>query len=198
MKITKICLNCHKEFKVKPSHLQKRVNCSQDCRNKTVGAKISLSKMGKRYVMWISKSCNNCGKVFDKLPSEIKKNKSGKHFCSKECAYKIMIPPSIFKKGHTPWSKLNADKMPRGKNNPAWIGGRVNHGDGYFLIRVNGKYLMEHRYLMEEYLGYKLDKDKHVHHINGDKQDNALENLVVLDRIEHGRLHGRGQKWNRP
>lgn len=46
------------------------------------------------------------------------------------------------------------------------------------------------RYVVMEALGRKLRSDEHVHHRNGDKSDNRLENLEVLAAEYHGRLHG--------
>lgn len=47
----------------------------------------------------------------------------------------------------------------------------------------------QHRVLMEEILGRKLGFDEIVHHINGDRADNRLENLQLLSRAEHSRYH---------
>ena len=43
--------------------------------------------------------------------------------------------------------------------------------------------------VMEKHLERKLQRIEHIHHINGDKTDNRLENLVVLSPSEHQRLH---------
>lgn len=61
---------------------------------------------------------------------------------------------------------------------------------GYWLVNVPGRgQIKEHRYIMEQYLGRKLDPSELVHHRNGNKKDNRIENLEIVTRIEHIRLH---------
>lgn len=72
------------------------------------------------------------------------------------------------------------------------------HTDGYRLIwmpehpNANGrKYVSEHIYVMSEYLGRPIDtQTESVHHINGDKLDNRIENLQLRKSF-----HGKGQAW---
>lgn len=61
--------------------------------------------------------------------------------------------------------------------------------DGYWLIHVEGKKVREHRYLMEQSLGRKLLATELVHHKNGNKLDNRLENLEIMSRSQHICLH---------
>ena len=57
-------------------------------------------------------------------------------------------------------------------------------------MKVRGKRIDEHRLIMQNVLGRKLDRNEVVHHIDGNKSNNSLENLIVMTRSEHTRLHG--------
>lgn len=70
-------------------------------------------------------------------------------------------------------------------SNPELKGGYLNKSQGYFYIRVDGKAVLMHRILMERKLARKLRSDEHVHHINGIRNDNRLENLAVVSNRNH-------------
>lgn len=59
----------------------------------------------------------------------------------------------------------------------------------YKQIDRDGKHYNEHRYIMEQHLGRKLKRNEYVHHINGNKRDNRLENLQIMSPAEHNDLH---------
>ena len=62
-------------------------------------------------------------------------------------------------------------------------GGYIDSG-GYRQICVNGKYVLAHRLIMEEKIGRKLTPYENVHHINGDKLDNSIENLEIWNTCQ--------------
>jgi HNH endonuclease len=50
---------------------------------------------------------------------------------------------------------------------------------GYILVSINGKQIPEHRLVMEKFLGRKLKRFETVHHKDGKRSNNKLNNLKL-------------------
>lgn len=83
----------------------------------------------------------------------------------------------------------------RGQNAPWWKGGRALTDAGYVTVVAPLDYpfpqslnrvrrIREHRMVMELHLGRALDRREVVHHLNGDRTDNRIENLEL--HASHG------------
>lgn len=75
-----------------------------------------------------------------------------------------------------------------------WRGGRsIDKRSGYVRVFADQegrpRYIYEHILVAEETAGRHLQAGEVVHHINCDPTDNRPENLVVVSRSEHARLH---------
>ena len=60
--------------------------------------------------------------------------------------------------------------------------GHINNS-GYRIVSIgDGRTMLEHRWVMQKYLDRELLPDESVHHLNGDKLDNRIENLELWNR----------------
>lgn len=78
-------------------------------------------------------------------------------------------------------------KFHRGCNHPSWKGIRINF-QGYADIRGDNRRLPIHRLIWLQANG-TIPEGHVVHHINGNRTDNRLENLALMTQAEHTRFH---------
>lgn len=125
----------------------------------------------------------------------------GRHFCACGCGGVIRIQrhhhargiPS-FIDGHVSRVR-NPMRGKRTTQNPNFSGGRYVDRQGYVYVlnprrtSHQDRYVYEHRLVMEQHLSRSLTSDEQVHHRNGRRADNRIENLQLVTAGEHARLH---------
>ncbi|MBT7755447.1 MAG: HNH endonuclease [Candidatus Magasanikbacteria bacterium] len=71
----------------------------------------------------------------------------------------------------------------------------VGLDDNFITRNGGGRYwARQHTYVMESHLGRSMAKGEVVHHIDGDKKNNKLENLVTMTVQEHNNCHAKSEK----
>jgi hypothetical protein len=105
-----------------------------------------------------------------------------------ECGCGELIPsitrrgyPARFKNGHGQKGKLHRN----------WKGGRYEHKGYVYILKPdhpqadNTGYIPEHRWIYEQYYNVCILPWIEIHHINGVKNDNRIENIITVDRKQH-------------
>jgi len=115
---------------------------------------------GKR----VERVCTICGKVENVRPFEQKKK-----FCSTACANQ--------------WKKTLV-----GDKSASYKGGYIT-AQGYKAIKVDGKYRLEHVLVYEREKGIKVPSGLIIHHKNGNRLDNSIDNLEMLTARQHILIH---------
>lgn len=116
------------------------------------------------------KTCAHCGAAF-------RPARSTASYCSVPCA-------RVKNGGHNR------------KDESWWLNPR-GYIEGRVLIDGRLQYVKKHRHIMATHLGRPLRPDEDVHHINGVKADNRIENLVVLSHAEHTKEHNAERIYKR-
>jgi len=164
-----ICPICNKETGIGARNLI-RTYCSKKCSSidRMRKQKLKTPPSGKNL------ECIQCLKNFYVFKC-LEKYGRGK-FCSRKCKAKYFYE-----------NKINIDNLKKGNLKPFIDQGKFE-SNPYKRITIDGKRVKEHRYLMEKYLCRKLSPEEHIHHKNGNKHDNRIENLEILSKSQHAKL----------
>jgi hypothetical protein len=167
------CVNCGSNVRAVLSKVTKggKKFCSNKCKN-AFRVKYNRQKSGYR-----DKKCLHCGIYFSKPKTRgwgIKKWSQTK-FCSKTCQ----------------------NLARSGNSSVLWKNGRHIDNAGYILLyspnhsfKNAGKYVMEHRLVAEKVLKRYLTRKEVIHHIDGDKTNNNIDNLFLFSNTsEHIIFH---------
>lgn len=126
---------------------------------------LRAGKKNLEWRKWQEHKCANCGIKSLRFAKKVK-------YCTNHCANQII-------------KKF-------GKDHRRWNNGEAHCSSGYIMVltsRKPRKYTFQHRLIMQQHLGRELLLSEIVHHKNHNKSDNRLENLQVVSRSEHIRLH---------
>lgn len=170
----KTCLQCGVVFVLRFQCDKDRKFCSAPCHLESLHRRNTGTTRRHHGIIrpHVEIVCKNCGKTFSAEPHL----KDKRRFCSRSCQGQWM-------------TKI---KGRRASNNGHWKGGLSEHGDGYLMLTsgvYSKKFKLQHRFVMEKHLGRPLESHEIVHHVNGDKQDNRIENLELMTRSEHIQHH---------
>ena len=162
-----------------------------------------ISKNGKKHTITRTKTicvlkCNHCKDIFKRdLSSVPVKRRSNEyhHYCDKCKKYTYLS-------GHESKQKnLEAKIGEKRIDSVGYV--NVYVGRGYKYSRPHGGSLREHIVIMEEHIGRRLKSGKNgrrpgnaevVHHIDGNKTNNCLDNLDLCTVQEHNSCHARIEK----
>lgn len=117
-------------------------------------------------------------------------------------------PQGIYKKAYKMGLRKSAEiefrnrsEAKKGEKGSNWHGGSRTTRAGYRQIlcpehpRADSRgYVMEHILAWEQSTGVPVPKDCCIHHLNGNKADNRIQNLCMMQRTAHTMFHHTGAK----
>lgn len=187
------CVTCGDAFKRKRSD-QKRTAlpyCSRDCYLK------AMPGMPRKREPDYFKTCEHCGDGYKVVKSRLDISR----YCSKECQVA------------SPTWRARSSEVQQGERHWRWAGGNYETGKGY--IRHKRKVLgqeaftFNHRHVVLQAMlnecpdhpfivtvdGKKaLNREIDVHHIDRQRANNELSNLLAVTKDAHAQIHHRGKK----
>lgn len=96
---------------------------------------------------------------------------------------------------------LNRSKANSGEKCNFWKGGKKTNTQGYRLVSKpghpradSGGYVLEHILVFEDATGISVPEGCCIHHLNGIKDDNRIENLCLMAKSAHTAMHHIGAK----
>jgi len=142
--------------------------------------------------------CIQCGKEYGYKKNSNNKWVLNKKFCSEKChsEWQSKIPTikkcnrcgKEFKSSKSSQRKFCSKKCyyERMKEAYKYLN---NITVSYKQISINGNKRDENRRIIEKFIGRKLKRTEIIHHKNGIKNDNSIENLQIVTRKEHNDIH---------
>lgn len=130
-----------------------------------------LDSWGRRNRSIPDRNCNHCGKTY--RPKRLESS-----YCSRPCQ----------------WANNGKNQI---RSAEVWWTDRKGYIQGRVTENGYTRRVRQHRWIMEKHLGRELSPSEDVHHKNGIKNDNRIENLEVLNHVEHSRISQIDRKYKK-